>query len=149
MQRSIIFFVGWGETRNSALGIKNYRSSQLVDRSKRTNTMRKITAIAVALGFLTSVSLPAFATPAVNGVVKSDDLSAAKKKKKKNDKMEKKSDNSVIGTDLSAAKKKKKKKDSMEKKSENTVLGSDLSAAKKKEKKKDEKKSEILYRIAA
>ena len=45
--------------------------------------MRKITAIAVALGFLTSVSLPAFATPAVQGVVKSDDLSAAKKKKKK------------------------------------------------------------------
>jgi hypothetical protein len=52
--------------------------------------MRKITAIAVALGFLTSVSLPAFATPAVHGVVKSDDLSAAKKKKKK-DSMEKKS----------------------------------------------------------
>ena len=45
--------------------------------------MRKITAIAVALGFLTSVSLPAFATPAVHGVVKSDDLSAAKKKKAK------------------------------------------------------------------
>ena len=86
--------------------------------------MRKITAIAVALGFLTSVSLPAFATPAVNGVVKSDDLSAAKKKKKKKD-------------------------DKMEKKSENTVLGSDLSAAKKKKKKKDEKKSEIFYRIAA
>ena len=85
--------------------------------------MRKITAIAVALGFLTSVSLPAFATPAVHGVVKSDDLSAAKKKKKK--------------------------KDSMEKKSENAVLGTDLSAAKKKKKKKDEKKSEIFYRIAA
>ena len=85
--------------------------------------MRKITAIAVALGFLTSVSLPAFATPAVHGVVKSDDLSAAKKKTKK--------------------------KDSMEKKSENTVLGTDLSAAKKKKKKKDEKKSEIFYRIAA
>ena len=94
-----------------------------MDRSKRTNTMRKITAIAVALGFLTSVSLPAFATPAVQGVVKSDDLSAAKKKKKK--------------------------KDSMEKKSENTVLGTDLSAAKKKKKKKDDKKSEIFYRIAA
>jgi hypothetical protein len=72
--------------------------------------MRKITAIAVALGFLTSVSLPAFATPAVNGVVKSDELSAAKKKKKK-DSMEKKSSLGV--TDLSAAK--KKKKDSMEK----------------------------------
>ena len=71
--------------------------------------MRKITAIAVALGFLTSVSLPAFATPAVHGVVKSDDLSAAKKKKKKKDSMEKKSETSR-GTDLSAAKKKKKKK---------------------------------------
>jgi len=83
--------------------------------------MRKITAIAVALGFLTSVSLPAFATPAVNGVVKSDELSAKKKKK-----MEKKDEKkSALGaTDLSAAKK-KKKKDTME------------------------KKSEILYRIAA
>ena len=44
--------------------------------------MRKITAIAVALGFLASTSLPAFATPAFNGVVKSDELSAKKKKKK-------------------------------------------------------------------
>src|SRR6476661_2042939 len=138
-----------------------------VDGSKRTNTMRKITAIAVALGFLTSVSLPAFATPAVNSVVKSDELSAKKKKKKdtmekksslgatdlsaakkkkKKDTMEKKS--SLGATDLSAAKK-KKKKDSMEKKS--SLGATDLSAAKKKKKKKDtmEKKSEILYRIAA
>jgi hypothetical protein len=104
--------------------------------------MRKITAIAVALGFLTSVSLPAFATPAVNGVVKSDELSA-KKKKKTEKKDEKKSDLGM--TDLSAAKK-KKKKDSMEKKSSLGVT--DLSAAKKK-KKQPEKKSEILYRIAA
>jgi len=40
----------------------------------------------------------------------------------------------------------------MEKKSDNTVTGTDLSADKKKKKKKDdkmEKKSEILYRIAA
>jgi hypothetical protein len=82
--------------------------------------MRKITAIAVALGFLTSVSLPAFATPAVNGVVKTDELSAKKKKK-----MEKKDEKkSVLGTHLSAKKKKKTEK-------------------------KDEKKSEILYRIAA
>jgi len=66
--------------------------------------MRKITAIAVALGFLTSVSLPAFATPAVNGIVKSDVLSAAKKKKKST--TDKKS--SLATTDLSAAKKKKK-----------------------------------------
>ena len=85
--------------------------------------MRKITAIAVALGFLASTSLPTFATPAFNGVVKSDELSAKKKKKKMEKKDEKKSD---LGTsDLSAKKKKKK----MEK--------------------KDEKKSEILYRIAA
>jgi hypothetical protein len=136
-----------------------------VDGSKRTNTMRKFTAIAVALGFLTSVSLPAFATPTVNGVVKSDELSAAKKKKKK-DSMEKKSSlgvtdlsaakkkkkkdsmekkSSLGATDLSAAKK-KKKKDSMEKKS--SLGATDLSAAKKK-KKQPEKKSEILYRIAA
>src|SRR6476620_3127751 len=114
-----------------------------LDGSKRTNTMRKITAIAVALGFLTSVSLPAFATPAANGVVKSDELSA-KKKKKTEKKDEKKS---ALGmTDLSAKKKKKtEKKD--EKKS---ALGTDLSAKKKKKTdKKDEKKSEILYRIAA
>ena len=100
--------------------------------------MRKITAIAVALGFLTSVSLPAFATPTVNGVVKSDELSAAKKKKKK-DSMEKKS--SLGATDLSAAKK-KKKKDTMEKKS--SLGATDLSAVKKKKKKDSmEKKSSL------
>ena len=88
--------------------------------------MRKIIAIAVALGFLASTSLPTFATPAVNGVVKSDELSAAshvkkKTKKKKTDKMEKKSD--LLTTDMSAAshvkmkkKTKKKKADKMEKK---------------------------------
>src|SRR5262245_52025149 len=104
---------------------------------KRTNTMRKITAIAVALGFLTSVSLPAYATPAVSGIVKSDELSAAKKKKKaKTNEMKK----SQLGsTDLSAAKKKAKKK------SENkTDLGTtDLSTAKKKAKKKSEKKTDL------
>ena len=97
--------------------------------------MRKFTAIAVALGFLTSVSLPAFATPTVNGVVKSDELSA-KKKKKTEKKDEKKSDLGM--TDLSAKKKKKTEK--------KAALGTDLSAKKKK---KTEKKSEILYRIAA
>src|SRR6478736_485752 len=61
--------------------------------------MRKITAIAVALGFLTSVSLPAFATPAANGVVKSDELSA-KKKKKTEKKDEKKS---ALGADAGLA----------------------------------------------
>ena len=95
----------------------------------------RFTAIAVALGFLTSVSLPAFATPTVNGVVKSDELSAAKKKKKKGldgeevqprrdrplRRQEEKEEgldgekSSLGATDLSAAKKKKKKKDSMEK----------------------------------
>jgi hypothetical protein len=94
--------------------------------------MRKMTAIAVALGFLTSVSLPAFATPAAHGVVKSDDLSAAKKKKKK------------------------KNDDGMNKGDKKTHLGiTDLSAAKKKKKKKDDgmnkgdKKTQIFYRIAA
>ena len=94
--------------------------------------MRKITAIAVALGFLTSVSLPAFATPTY-GVVKTDELSAAKKKKKSSTKK------SALSTDLSA----KKKKSSTKK----SALSTDLSAAKKK--KKSNKKSEILYRIAA
>src|SRR5215471_18877858 len=85
------------------------------NRSKRTDTMRKITAIAVAFGFLASVSLPAYATPAASGVVKSDDLSAAKKKKSK--KMDKKDEKkskekkSELGNDLSADKKKKKKDD--------------------------------------
>src|SRR5262245_25451849 len=73
---------------------------------KKKNTMRKITAIAVALGFLTSVSLPAYATPAVSGIVKSDELSAKKKKKAKTNEMKK----SQLGsTDLSAKKKAKKK----------------------------------------
>src|SRR5215831_2913666 len=152
--------------RGEARGQKTARQSHCqlpphVDGSKRTNTMRKITAIAVALGFLTSVSLPAFATPAVNGIVKSDelsakkkksstkksalstDLSAAKKKKKKSSSsMEKKSS---LTTDLSAAKKKKKKSSSTDKKSS---LATDLSA-KKKKKSSPDKKSEILYRIAA
>jgi len=96
--------------------------------------MRKITAIAVALGFLTSVSLPAYATLPASGVVKSDDLSAKKKKKSK--KMEKKDEKgdkkSALGTDLSAKKKKKKDDKKMDKKDD-----------------KMEKKSEILYRIAA
>jgi hypothetical protein len=106
--------------------------------------MRKITAIAVALGFLTSVSLPAYATPAVSGIVKSDELSAAKKKKSAK-KKDKKADLGI--TDLSAAKKKKKKakKDEMKKSDFGTT---DLSAAKKKKSKK-KKSAEIVYRIAA
>ena len=91
----------------------------------RTHPMRKIIAIAAALGFLASTSLPTFAAPATNGVVKSDDLSAAKKKKKK---MEKKDEKKI------------EKKD--EKKSDLDL--NDLSAKKKKKKaeKKDEKKME-------
>src|SRR5215831_13869468 len=128
--------------RGEARGQKTARQSHCqlpphVDGSKRTNTMRKITAIAVALGFLTSVSLPAFATPAVNGIVKSDELSAKKKKSS--------TKKSALSTDLSAAKKKKKKSSSTDKKSS---LATDLSA-KKKKKSSPDKKSEILYRIAA
>jgi len=93
--------------------------------------MRKITAIAVALGFLTSVSLPAFATPATHGAVKTHTLAA--KKKKKDDKK------SALVTDHSAKKKKKDTKTS--------ALGTNLSA--KKKKKTDDKKTEILYRVAA
>src|SRR5215831_6958952 len=131
--------------RGEARGQKTARQSHCqlpphVDGSKRINTMRKITAIAVALGFLTSVSLPAFATPAVNGIVKSDELSAAKKKKKSS--TDKKS--SLVTTDLSAAK--KKKKSTTDKKS--GLVSTDLSA-KKKKKSSTDKKSEILYRIAA
>src|SRR6476620_10066374 len=101
-----------------------------LDGSKRTNTMRKITAIAVALGFLTSVSLPAFATPAANGVVKSDELSAKKKKKTEKKK-------AALGADRSDKKKKKTEKKE-EKKSD---LGMTDHSAKKKKKteKKDEK----------
>ena len=93
--------------------------------------MRKITAIAVALGFLTSVSLPAFATPTAHGVVKTHTLAA--KKKKKDDKK------SALVTDFSAKKKKKDTKAS--------ARGTNLSA--KKKKKTDDKKAEILYRVAA
>ena len=103
--------------------------------------MRKLTAIAVALGFLAATTLPTIAAPAVNnGVVKSDTLSAAKKKaKKKTDKkkMEKKTDkkSSLISNDLSAKKKAKKKstKKQIEKKSDkkSSLISNDLSAKKK------------------
>ena len=45
--------------------------------------MRKLTAIAVALGFLAAMSLPTLATPATNGYVKTTQEMAAKKKAKK------------------------------------------------------------------
>ena len=66
--------------------------------------MRKLTAIIAALGFLASTSLtPIYAAPAVDTVVKNDDLSAAKKKKKK-----KKGAEVIVNDDLTAAKKKPK-----------------------------------------
>ncbi len=56
--------------------------------------MRKLVAIAAALGFLATTSLtPVMAAPAIGGgmgTVKSDDLSAAKKKAKKAKKSTKK-----------------------------------------------------------
>ena len=113
-----------------------------VHRFKRTNTMRKITAIAVALGFLTSVSLPAYATPAVSGIVKSDELSAKKKKKK----MEKKT---AVGTELGTTDLSAKKKAKKSKMKKGDLGTTDLSAKKKAKKSKTKKAAEILYRIAA
>jgi flagellar biosynthesis component FlhA len=102
--------------------------------------MRKLVAIAAALGFLATTSLtPVMASPAIGGgmgTVKSDDLSAAKKKAKKKKakkaKKAKKKMSSVMTEDLSSAKKKAKKK------------------AKKSKKKAAKKKmsSVIEYRIA-
>ena len=46
--------------------------------------MRKLIAIIVAIGFIGSTTLsPVTAAPAAQGIVKSDDLSAAKAKKAK------------------------------------------------------------------
>ena len=83
--------------------------------------MRKLIAIVAAIGFIGSTTLsPVTAAPASQGVVKSDDLSAAKK----------------------GAKKKKAKKAEL--------ISTDLSAAKKGAKKKKAKKAELIeYRIAA
>ena len=106
--------------------------------------MRKITAIAVALGFLTSVSLPAYATPAVSGIVKSDELSAATKKKGKKAKKDEMKKGDLGTTDLSA-----KKKKSAKAKKKATELGATDLSAKKKKSAKAKKNTEILYRIAA
>jgi hypothetical protein len=127
--------------------------------------MRKITAIAVALGFLTSVSLPAFATPAVSGIVKSDELSGATKKKGKKAKKDEMKKGDLGTTDLSAKKKKsakaKKKatelgatdlsakKKSAKAKKKTADLGTTDLSAKKKKSAKAKKNTEILYRIAA
>jgi hypothetical protein len=105
--------------------------------------MRKITAIAVALGFLTSVSLPAYATPAVSGIVKSDELSAATKKKGKKAKKDEMKKGDLGTTDLSA------KKKSAKAKKKATELGATDLSAKKKKSAKAKKNTEILYRIAA
>jgi hypothetical protein len=128
--------------------------------------MRKITAIAVALGFLTSVSLPAYATPAVSGIVKSDELSAATKKKGKKAKKDEMKKGDLGTTDLSAKKKKSakakkkatelgatdlsaKKKKSAKAKKKTAELGTTDLSAKKKKSAKAKKNTEILYRIAA
>ena len=69
--------------------------------------MRKLIAIIAAIGFIGSTTLsPVIAAQATQGVVKSDDLSAAKKGKSK--KKAKKAE--LLSTDLSAAKKGKSKK---------------------------------------
>jgi hypothetical protein len=129
--------------------------------------MRKITAIAVALGFLTSVSLPAYATPAVSGIVKSDELSGATKKKGKKAKKDEMKKGDLGTTDLSAKKKKsakakkkatelgatdlsaKKKKKSAKAKKKTAELGTTDLSARKKKSAKAKKNTEILYRIAA
>ena len=99
--------------------------------------MRKLTAIAVALGFLASTSLtPVFAGPAVNSVVKSDDLSTAGKKKKK-----KGAEVITIQDEMTAAGKKKKKKGA-----EVITIQDEMTAAGKKKKKKGAEI--ILYRVA-
>lgn len=93
--------------------------------------MRKLTVLAVALGFLATSALPTIAAPASNDTVNSYELSAAKKKaaKKKAAPKAKKKKSELTTTDFSAAKKK---------------------AAKKKAAPKAKKKtSEIVYRIAA
>ncbi len=107
--------------------------------------MRKITAIAVALGFLTSVSLPAYATPAVSGIVKSDELSGATKKKGKKAKKDEMKKGDLGTTDLSA----KKKKKSAKAKKKTAELGTTDLSARKKKSAKAKKNTEILYRIAA
>ena len=110
--------------------------------------MRKFVSIIAALGFLGTTSLtPVFAAPMIDGVAKSDDLSAAKKKKKA--KKAKKKMSELAISDVSAAKKKKKK---AKKKKMSELTISDLSSAKKKKAKKKAKKkmsNVIEYRIAA
>src|SRR5690242_11474559 len=90
-------------------------SCHLLNRT-RIRTMRKLTAIAVALGFLAATSLPTIAAPAVNnGIVKSQTLSAKKKAKKSAKKSTKKTHkksmsksnkkSQLVTNDLSAKKK--------------------------------------------
>ena len=136
----------------------------------RITNMRKLIAIAAALGFLGALALtPASAAPAGNGVTGTDisaqDKKPAKKAKKPaKKKMEKKSSLNIV-TDISAQKKKaaKKKKAKKSKKSAKKMKKSesavaDLSSQKKKKAKKSSKKKAkkpakktnvILYRIAA
>ena len=127
--------------------------------------MRKMTAIAAALGFLVTTSLtPVVAAPAIDTGTTTD-LSAAKKKAKKSAKKakakKKKAAELSEVTDLSAAKKKAKKGKKAKAKSKKKKMGelsvtTDLSAAKKgkksakKAKAKKKKVSNVIeYRIAA
>ena len=138
-----------------------------VDGSKRTNTMRKITAIAVALGFLTSVSLPAFATPAVNGVVKSDELSAEEEKRRERHRMDGRSPASARPTSPPQEEKEeghdgeevqprrdrplrpRRKRRRTRWRKVQPRRDRPLRCQEEKEERQREKKSEILYRIAA
>ncbi|MPZ58784.1 MAG: hypothetical protein GEU91_20285 [Rhizobiales bacterium] len=104
--------------------------------------MRKLIAIAAALGFLGATSLtPVFAAPAGNGMTATDFSAQAKKKKAKKSskkkpakKMEKKS--SLTVTDISAQEKKAAKKKAKK-------------SSKKKPAKMEKKSGVILYQIAA
>src|SRR6266508_1518371 len=88
--------------------------------------MRKLTAIITALGFLGSTSLtPVFAAPAVDTVVKSDDLSTAWKKKKK------KGAEGIVNDEMTTDGKKKKKTKGAE-----LTISDEMTAAKKKNKNK-------------
>ena len=108
--------------------------------------MRKLTAVAVALGFLAVTSLPTLAAPAANtGIVKTDTFSAKEKAKKakKATKKEKKSqlNTTTFSASEKAKKDSKKKATKKDKKSQlNTTTFSASEKAKKSSKKKSSKK---------
>jgi hypothetical protein len=161
--------LGIGQARQESGCKPNARLS--LDRRTSTiedHNMRKLIAIAAALGFLSATSLtPVFAAAPAGDGSSASDISAAKKKssKKKGKKSAKKSSkkmkkSSLTATDLSAAKK-KAKKSSKKKMKKASPSATDVSAQDKMDKKpaKKGKKSSkkkmkkeggvILYRIAA